>query len=177
VNDAPTISAIPAQSVPENTPLEPVAFTIGDVDSDIGTLSVTASSSDQAIVPDASLVLGGSGATRTIAATPRTAVRGDRDHHVDGQRWQRDDVDDVHAVGHGRDVLSGGRRDGRVFRYGYPAREHWHGSGDRHDHVPARGRHDNRQTFTVAPSSRFTVAVSPFAEAWRPSSPTNRSAR
>jgi YVTN family beta-propeller protein/autotransporter-associated beta strand protein len=77
VNDAPTISAIGAQSVPENTPLDPIAFTVGDIDNDVDTLTVTATSSNQSVVPDANLVIGGSGATRTIAAMPAVGVRGD----------------------------------------------------------------------------------------------------
>jgi YVTN family beta-propeller protein/autotransporter-associated beta strand protein len=77
VNDEPTISAIGAQSVPENTPLAPIAFTVGDIDTDAAELTITASSSNQAVVPDANLTIGGSGATRTIAAMPRTAVRGE----------------------------------------------------------------------------------------------------
>jgi YVTN family beta-propeller protein/autotransporter-associated beta strand protein len=77
VNDPPTISAIGAQSVPENTPLDPIAFTVGDIDNDVDTLTVTATSSNQSVVPDANLVIGGSGANRTIAATPLVGVRGD----------------------------------------------------------------------------------------------------
>jgi YVTN family beta-propeller protein len=77
VNDAPTITPVAPQSVPENMPLDPVTFTVADVESDAANLTVTATSSNQAIVPDANLVLGGSGATRTIAAMPLVGVRGE----------------------------------------------------------------------------------------------------
>jgi YVTN family beta-propeller protein len=77
INDAPTISSIGAQSVPENTPLDPIAFTVGDIDNDVDSLTVTATSSNQSVVPDANLVIGGSGASRTIAAMPLVGVRGD----------------------------------------------------------------------------------------------------
>ena len=70
VNDAPTIGTIANQAVDEDTPSAPLAFTIGDTDSVIGSLVLAATSSDQALIPDANLVLGGSGANRTIAITP-----------------------------------------------------------------------------------------------------------
>jgi YVTN family beta-propeller protein len=79
VNDAPTIapSPMPAQSVPENMPMEPVMFEVSDIETDAALLTVTATSSNQAIVPDANLTVGGSGATRSIAAMPQVGVRGD----------------------------------------------------------------------------------------------------
>jgi YVTN family beta-propeller protein len=77
VNEAPSISAIAPQTVTENTPLEAIAFTVGDSDGDAAALVVTATSSNQAVVTDANLVIGGSGASRTIAITPNVAARGD----------------------------------------------------------------------------------------------------
>jgi hypothetical protein len=77
VNETPTISAIAPQTVPENTPLGAVPFLVGDSDGDAAALTVTAISSDQTIVSDANLTIGGSGAERTIAVTPNVAVRGD----------------------------------------------------------------------------------------------------
>jgi autotransporter-associated beta strand protein/YVTN family beta-propeller protein len=76
LNEVPTISSIAPQTVPENTPLAPIAFTVGDTDGDPATLTITATSSNQTLVPDANLAIGGSGAARTIAAMPRTAERG-----------------------------------------------------------------------------------------------------
>ena len=67
--DAPTVSDIPNQSIAEDTTLAPVAFTVGD-DTPLSSLVVTAQSSDQTLVPNGALVLAGSGASRTIAATP-----------------------------------------------------------------------------------------------------------
>jgi YVTN family beta-propeller protein/autotransporter-associated beta strand protein len=81
VNQAPTISTLAPQTVTENTPLEALAFMVGDTDDDPATLTVTATSSDQAIVTDANITLGGSdsgnGASRTIAIAPNVAARGD----------------------------------------------------------------------------------------------------
>ena len=48
VNDAPTISAIDNQSTPEDTPLGPVSFSIGDVESSSSALDVSATSSMRA---------------------------------------------------------------------------------------------------------------------------------
>jgi YVTN family beta-propeller protein len=79
VNDAPTIAPDPLapQSVPENMPMEPVIFGVSDVETDAELLTVTATSSNQAVVPDANLTLGGHGATRSIAAMPLVGVRGE----------------------------------------------------------------------------------------------------
>jgi extracellular elastinolytic metalloproteinase len=70
VNDPPTISALAAQSTAEDVPTAAIAFTVGDVETATGSLVVSASSSNPALVPNASLALGGSGASRTIVATP-----------------------------------------------------------------------------------------------------------
>ena len=48
----------------------PLAFTVGDFVSAPGDLIVTATSSDQALISDANIVLGGSDAQRTITLTP-----------------------------------------------------------------------------------------------------------
>ncbi len=78
VNDAPTISAIPAgQSVQSGMSTTNIAFTVGDVETPARDIVVTASSGNQALVPDGNLVLGGSGADRTIQATPIGTATGD----------------------------------------------------------------------------------------------------
>jgi subtilisin-like proprotein convertase family protein len=74
VNDPPTISSISPQTGFRNTRTSPVAFTIGDTlgatETTASNLTVVASSSDQAIVPDANISVTGSGANRTVTATP-----------------------------------------------------------------------------------------------------------
>ena len=67
---APTISAVANQTIDENTALGPITFTIGDVESGAGSLVVTATSSNTALVPNAIIVLGGPGSSRTISLTP-----------------------------------------------------------------------------------------------------------
>ena len=68
VNDPPTVSNITDRSIAEDGNTGAVAFTITDPDDSAWT--VTGSSSNQALVPDANVVIGGSGANRTVTATP-----------------------------------------------------------------------------------------------------------
>ena len=75
-NDSPTISDILNQAVDQGSSLGPVAFTVDDIDNPIASLTVTAKSSDQILVPDASISLGGSGANRTIAIQPASGQSG-----------------------------------------------------------------------------------------------------
>ncbi len=70
VNDLPTISAISAQTTLEDTATGDIAFTVSDVETPAANLTVTASSSNQTLVPNASIALGGSGANRTVKVTP-----------------------------------------------------------------------------------------------------------
>ena len=67
---APTIGAVANQVIDEDATLAPIAFTIGDAETNAGSLVVTATSSNTALVPDANIVLGGSGSNRTISLTP-----------------------------------------------------------------------------------------------------------
>jgi hypothetical protein len=70
VNDPPTISTIANQSIPEDSATGPLAFSVSDVETPAGGLSVTASSSNPALLPQAGLALGGSGGARTVTLTP-----------------------------------------------------------------------------------------------------------
>ena len=76
VDDPPTITAIADQGILEDGSTGALAFTIGDPDTAIGTLVVTAVSSDQTILPDANLTLGGAGANRTLDAAPAADENG-----------------------------------------------------------------------------------------------------
>ena len=69
-NDPPTISDVADQTVAEDTATGALAVTVGDVETPPGSLTVTGSSSNQALVPDANVVIGGSGANRTVTVTP-----------------------------------------------------------------------------------------------------------
>ena len=70
VNDTPTIAPIAPVTTTEDTASAPVTFTIGDVETPATALTVTATSSNVALVPDANLVLSGTGADRTLVITP-----------------------------------------------------------------------------------------------------------
>jgi len=72
----PTITGIADQTIDENTSTGALAFTVGDLEDAAGSLMVTATSSNQILVPDANLVLGGSGANRTITVTPAANQNG-----------------------------------------------------------------------------------------------------
>ena len=70
INDTPTVTAITDQTITEDSVMGPLIFSIGDIETPVGSLLVTASSSNQALISDAQLVLGGAGIDRTVQATP-----------------------------------------------------------------------------------------------------------
>ncbi len=77
VNDAPTLSPLFSQSIDEDTSTGTLPFTIGDVESPAASLTVTAVSNNPVLVPNANIVLGGSGASRTMTVTPAANQNGD----------------------------------------------------------------------------------------------------
>jgi hypothetical protein len=68
--EAPTISDVPDQTIDEDGSTEVITFTVGDAETPPASLTVTAVSSNPALVPDANIVLGGEGADRTVTVTP-----------------------------------------------------------------------------------------------------------
>src|SRR5258706_9786842 len=75
-NTPPTISDIPAQNTATDTATVPVGFAVGDAESAVETLAVSAASSDQNIVPNAGITIGCSGGSRTISVTPGAGPTG-----------------------------------------------------------------------------------------------------
>ena len=69
-NTPPTLSTIANQSIAEDALLGPLTFTIGDAETPAGSLFVSASSSNPTLVPASNLIIGGSGASRTISVMP-----------------------------------------------------------------------------------------------------------
>ncbi|TVO53274.1 cadherin-like domain-containing protein [Denitromonas halophila] len=67
INDAPSISAIADQVITAGGGFGPLSFTIGDAETSAAALTVTARSSNPAVLPDSAIVLSGSGATRSIS--------------------------------------------------------------------------------------------------------------
>jgi len=70
IDDAPAISAIENPSTDEDTPVGPISFEIGDVETPPDRLTLTAASSDPGLVPVENILFGGSGATRSVTITP-----------------------------------------------------------------------------------------------------------
>lgn len=69
-NTAPTIAAIGNRTIQEDGSTGPIGYTIGDDESAAASLTVTRASSNTVLVPVANIVIGGSGASRTVAITP-----------------------------------------------------------------------------------------------------------
>ena len=69
-NAFPTISSIPNQTSRVDTVTDPLPFQVGDVETPADQLAVNATSSDQALVSDAGMVIEGTGANRTITIQP-----------------------------------------------------------------------------------------------------------
>jgi len=70
VNDTPTITGVSDQGIFMNSASPPLAFTVNDQLTAPGSLTVTATSSNPALVPNSNLALGGSGSNRNLTVTP-----------------------------------------------------------------------------------------------------------
>ena len=75
-NTAPTISDIAAQSITAGGNTGAIAFTIGDAQTAASSLTLSGSSSNTTLVSNASIVFGGSGASRTVTVTPAIGQSG-----------------------------------------------------------------------------------------------------
>lgn len=69
-NASPSISSLANQTVPENSSAVQIEFVVGDVETPAENLIVSGESSNTALVPNSSLVFGGSAANRTLQLTP-----------------------------------------------------------------------------------------------------------
>jgi len=76
VNDAPTISTIDDQSINEDGATGSLSFTIGDVDTATTELTVTGSSSNTTLIPNANIVVSGNGVNRSVVVTPAAHQHG-----------------------------------------------------------------------------------------------------
>jgi hypothetical protein len=70
VNTPPTISALSPQTITEDASTGALAFTVGDGETAAGSLAVSTGSSNATLVPGSNIVLGGTGANRTVTVTP-----------------------------------------------------------------------------------------------------------
>ena len=75
-NTAPTISDITDLSVPSGGNTGALAFTVGDAETPVESLTVSATSSNTTLVPNGNIVIGGSGASRTVTVTPVSGLSG-----------------------------------------------------------------------------------------------------
>ena len=76
ITQPPSVSDLPDQTIDEDTPLPLVAFSVGDSETPAGSLTVTGTSSNPALVPNTSLILAGAGANRTLTLLPATNAFG-----------------------------------------------------------------------------------------------------
>ncbi|MCF6318493.1 MAG: hypothetical protein L3J83_04300 [Proteobacteria bacterium] len=65
-NTVPVISTVNDQMIQEDTGTGSLVFTVSDAETPVNSLVVTASSSNQSLVSDANITLGGSGGSRTV---------------------------------------------------------------------------------------------------------------
>ena len=76
-NVPPTISDIPDQATSPGTPLGPLSFTVGDVETPTEALTLSAQSSNATLAPTENIAFGGSGANRTVTITPAPGHTGE----------------------------------------------------------------------------------------------------
>lgn len=66
INDPPTITDLPNLVINEDEVMGALAFTVGDFETAAGSLTVSAASSNPALIPNANIQFGGSGGNRTV---------------------------------------------------------------------------------------------------------------
>ena len=72
LNDAPSISPIASLSIPKNKTSPLILFDVTDVETPPGNLTVSATSGNITLIPNANILLGGSGTNRSLLITPAT---------------------------------------------------------------------------------------------------------
>jgi len=70
VNSAPTITAIPNQTIAKGSSSGPIPFVVSDVETAASSLVVTASSTSPSLLPVANIILAGSSSNRLVTLTP-----------------------------------------------------------------------------------------------------------
>jgi hypothetical protein len=76
LNTAPTVSSLSSTNTLMNTATPAINFIIGDLETPSGSLTVSGSSSNTALVPNGNIVFGGSGASRSVTITPASGQTG-----------------------------------------------------------------------------------------------------
>jgi VCBS repeat-containing protein len=109
VNDPPTVTVAAGGTCGIDDHSGTINLTVGDVESAATALTLSASSDNKTLVPNGNLVLGGSGATRTLTATSVAGRSGTATVTVtvsDGQKTGMVAIT-VRAGGNGYDTLTG----------------------------------------------------------------------
>ncbi|WP_202920821.1 IPT/TIG domain-containing protein [Urbifossiella limnaea] len=75
-NTPPTVGDVATQTVSAGGSTGPLPFAVADAETAVGSLGVTAASSNTTLVPSSGLMLGGSGGSRTITVTPAAGQTG-----------------------------------------------------------------------------------------------------
>ena len=75
-NNAPTISNINNITTNEDTATSAIQFIISDPETAAGSLTLSGASSNTTLIPNANIVFGGSGASRTVTVTPASNQSG-----------------------------------------------------------------------------------------------------
>ncbi len=70
VNDAPTIAGLSGLTINEDSGATVIPFTVGDAESFPSSLLVSVASANPALLPQENMLLGGTGASRTLTITP-----------------------------------------------------------------------------------------------------------
>ena len=76
VNDAPGISDITNRTIDEDSDTGAIGFTVSDLESSAGSLTIAPSSSNTGLVPFGNIVVAGDGGTRTVTVTPLAGQSG-----------------------------------------------------------------------------------------------------
>ena len=69
-NAVPTIGAIADQAIDPDTSTGAIGFSVNDTETPAATLTLSGTSSNATLVPDANIVFGGAGASRSVTITP-----------------------------------------------------------------------------------------------------------
>jgi uncharacterized repeat protein (TIGR01451 family) len=72
----PTISDVANQTINEDGDTGALSFTVGDIESGLGLLSISVNSNNTNLAPNANILIGGSGANRTVTVTPEADLSG-----------------------------------------------------------------------------------------------------
>lgn len=75
-NTPPTMSDVSDQTINEDANTGALAMTVGDAETAVAALTMSGTSSNTTLVPNANIVFGGSGASRTVTVTPVANLSG-----------------------------------------------------------------------------------------------------